>query len=45
MARFKFAVDAVKRVRNRVCDLRGLEVALQVKNIVSDALDITVLHF
>jgi hypothetical protein len=43
MARLEFAVDAIKRMRNRVRDLCGLEVAPQVKNIIADAFDLPVL--
>jgi hypothetical protein len=43
MARLEFAVDAVKRMRNRVRDLGGLEVMLQVKNIIADAFDFPML--
>ena len=43
MGGLKFAVNAVKRMRNRMRDLRGLEVALQVKDIVADAFDFAVL--
>jgi hypothetical protein len=43
MARLKFPVDAIKGMRNRVRDLRRLEVVLQVKNIIADAFDFPVL--
>ena len=43
MARLKFAVDAIKGMRNRVRDLCGLEVVLEVKDIIADAFDFPVL--
>ena len=43
MARLQFAVDTIKRMRNRVRDLRGLDVMLQLKNIIADPFDLAVL--
>ena len=45
MARLEFAVDAIKRMRNRMRDLSGFEVVLQFKNIIADAFDFAVLLF
>ena len=39
----KFAVDAVKRMRNCVRDLRALQVALQVKDIIADTFNLAML--
>src|SRR5713226_5265870 len=36
MRGFQFAIDTVERMRHRMRDLSGLEVALQRKNIVAD---------
>ena len=43
MAGLEFAVNAIKGMRNRMRDLCGLEVLLQLKNIVADRFDIPVL--
>ena len=45
MGRFKLAVDAIKRMRNRMRDLSGFEVVLQFKNIIADAFDFAMLLF
>src|ERR1700682_850299 len=42
---FELAVNAVKRMRNGVCDLRFLQILLQLENIVADAGDVSVLRF
>ncbi len=43
MTRVQLAVNAVKRMRNRVSDLRRLEIVLQLKNIIPDTFDLAVL--
>src|SRR5438128_10759716 len=43
MMRIEFAVDAVKGMRNCMCDLRSLQVALQLKNIIAYRIDLAVL--
>ena len=43
VTRVKLAVNAVKRMRNRMRDLRHLEIALQLKNIIADTFDLVVL--
>src|SRR5467141_621371 len=45
MRGFEFAVDAVKRMRDRVDNFPALQIALQRKNIVPDNDDIVVLLF
>src|SRR6266480_1918824 len=45
MRGFEFAVDAVKRMRDRVDNFSALQIALQRKNIVPDNDDIIVLLF
>ena len=39
----QFAVNAVKRMRDRMRDLRRLQVALQLEDIIADAFDLAVL--
>ena len=43
MACLEFSVHAVKRVRNCVRDLRGLQVALQVEDVIADSFDVAML--
>ena len=43
MMSFQFSVHAVKRVRNCVRDLCGLQVALQVKDVIADTFYIAML--
>jgi len=43
MACLKLAVDAVKRMRDRVRDLRRLQIALQLEDIIPDAFDLAML--
>ena len=39
----QFSVHAVKRMRNCVRDLRGLQVALQVEDVIADTFHIAML--
>lgn len=43
MMSLQFSVHAVKRVRNCVRDLRGLQVALQVEDVIADTFYIAML--
>ncbi len=43
MACLQFSVHAVKGMRNRVCDLRHLQVALQFEDVVADSFDVAML--
>jgi len=43
MTSFQFSVHAVKRVRNCVRDLRDLQVALQVEDVIADSFDVAML--
>ena len=43
MMRIEFAVDAVKGMRNGVRDVRCLQVALQLKNIIAYRIDLAML--
>src|SRR5207248_1233525 len=43
MSCFQFAVDAVKRMRDRVRDLRRLQVPLQLEDIIPDGFDLAML--
>src|SRR5437867_620707 len=45
MRRFKLAVNAVERMRDRVRDLTGLQISLERKNIVANEDDVGVLAF
>ena len=45
MMSFQFSVHAVKRVRNCVRDLRRLQVALQVEDVIADTFYIAMLLF
>src|SRR5437660_11279303 len=43
MACLKLAVHAVKRMRDRVRDLRRLQIALQLEDLIPDAFDLAML--
>ena len=43
MSRLQFSVHAVERMRNCVRDLRGLQVALQVEDVIADTFYIAML--
>ena len=43
MSCFQFAIHAVKRMRDRMRDLRRLQIALQFKDIIPDGFDLSML--